>query len=362
MSSLGTVDATLVFPAVGQAAIDYLSRAKGRMESVVCAASVASTDVDSHWGECHRLPSIYEDAFAEKFLTLVRERGVSRVFCPVASVHDFMRRFIATHKIALELIGDSPIQQQIERHRQLMARATNYLTTVEACAEGGEPLSLIEVAGILRQASLIYGESNDEKLAAMMGVFATAPAGDVIEIGSLMGRSAFVLMYLAWRYRVGSILTVDPWQSFAAIQHDSPVEFQALVDEWDFEVLSEGFAVNMVPLRSADHAHLRMQSEQGFAIYSSGAVIQSRLKHEVPFCGKVAVIHIDGNHDYASVKKDCELWLSRMLPGAWLILDDYLWAHGDGPYRAGNELLIEQSEHVEKAFACGKALFVKFRG
>ena len=26
----------------------------------------------------------------------------------------------------------------------------------------------------------------------------------------LMGRSAFVLLYLAWRYRVGPLLTVDP--------------------------------------------------------------------------------------------------------------------------------------------------------
>jgi len=63
------------------------------------------------------------------------------------------------------------------------------------------------------------------------------------------------------------------------------------------------------------------------------------------------------NHDYGSVKKDCELWLDRMLPGSWLILDDYIWAHGDGPYRAGNELLLDQPERIGCAFVCGKALF-----
>jgi len=66
--------------------------------------------------------------------------------------------------------------------------------------------------------------------------------GTSLKIGSLMGRSAFVLLYLAWRYRIGPVLTIDPWKSDNAIQRESPTEFQALVDEWDFEVLSEGFS------------------------------------------------------------------------------------------------------------------------
>ncbi|NBQ05037.1 MAG: class I SAM-dependent methyltransferase [Actinobacteria bacterium] len=74
----------------------------------------------------------------------------------------------------------------------------------------------------------------------------------------------------------------------------------------------------------------------------------------------VAVIHIDGNHDYSSVREDCELWLTRLVPGAWLILDDYIWAHGDGPYRMGNELLRDEVDRIERAFVSGKALFVKF--
>ncbi len=51
-----------------------------------------------------------------------------------------------------------------------------------------------------------------------------------------------------------------------------------------------------------------------------------------------------------------------LLPGAWLVLDDYIWAHGDGPYLIGNELLREEWKRIECAFVCGKALFVKFMG
>jgi hypothetical protein len=360
MTTRNAERATLVFPAINQAAVDYLCAARYRSERVVCAASVACDEIAAEWGGLHRLPSIYDNDFSLHFLSLLEEQSIGRLFCPVASVYEFMHRFVASRNLDVELIGQSPIRQQVEKHRQLIERSRRLLPMVELCADGAPFLSQLEVAGVLRQSSLIYGESNDEKLAAMMGIFGSAPAGDVVEIGSLMGRSAFVLLYLAWRYRVGPVLTIDPWRRDAAIQRKSPSEFQSLVDEWDFEVLSEGFAVNMIPLRCDDHAHLRMPSEDAFALYANGDDVRSRMGISLAFSGKIAVIHIDGNHDYDCVKKDCELWLGRLQPGAWLILDDYVWAHGDGPYRAGNELLRDQPERIAKAFVCGKALFVNF--
>jgi hypothetical protein len=83
---------------------------------------------------------------------------------------------------------------------------------------------------------------------------------------------------------------------------------------------------------------------------------------QVDYQGKIAVIHIDGNHDYAKVKLDCELWLPLMAPDGWLILDDYLWVHGDGPHRVGDAILERRTQDIERAFVCGKALFVKFCG
>ncbi len=355
--------ATLVFPAVDQAAIDYVMEARRRGEPTVCAASVASPEVAAECGEIHCLPSIYDEAFAGRFLALVETHAVVRLFCPVASVYAFLRRFVAARRLALALLGASPIAQQIDTHRRLMARAQRLLPLAEASADGAPTLSLLELAGVLRQASLIYGESNDDKLAAMIGVAADAPPGDVVEIGSLMGRSAFVLLYLAWRHRLGPLLTIDPWTAGNAIQRQSPQSFQELVDEWDFEVLREGFLVNMVPLRADRHAHLRLTSDAAFSVYARGQPIDASpaSAQAIAFSGRIGLIHIDGNHDYASVANDCRLWLDRRLPHAWLILDDYVWAHGDGPYRVGNALLHEHGERIARAFTCGKALFVKFR-
>lgn len=353
--------ATLVFPAVNQAAADYLAAARQRGERTVCAASLPSDAVDPEGDEVHRLPSIYDQDFEPRFLSLVTEHSIRRVFCPVASVHAFMRRLIDQQQLGLTMVGQSPIRQQVEQHRRLMARAERLLPLVRLCADGADGLSLIEVAGVLRQASLIYGESNDDKLAAMMGIFARAPTGDVLEIGSLMGRSAFVLLYLAWRYRIGPLLTVDPWMSDNAVQRQSPQSFQSLVEEWDFDVLREGFLVNMVALRADDHHHVQLSSQQAFERYAAGQAGRRDATASVSYSGRIAVIHIDGNHDYEFVRNDCRLWLGRTQPGSWLILDDYVWAHGDGPYRVGNELLLEQADRVETAFVCGKALFVRLR-
>lgn len=352
---------TLVFPAVNQAALDYLNAARHRGERTVCAASVSSDLIEAEWGEVHHLPSIYDDDFPQHFLSLVTARSIRRLFCPISTVYVFMGRFIAVHRLDIELIGQSPVRQQVEQHRQLMARARRLQPFVELCADGAPALSLLELAGVLRQVSLIYGESNDDKLAAMMGIFARSSTGDVVEIGSLMGRSAFVLLYLAWRYRTGPVLTIDPWQADICVQRESPDSLQGVADEWDFEVLSEGFFVNMVPLRTDDHAHLRMPSENAFEVYASGEAILSQMNRQIAYSGKIAVIHIDGNHDYDCVRRDCELWLDRLLPQSWLILDDYIWAHGDGPYRMGNELLRDKWDRIECSFVCGKALFVKFK-
>jgi len=351
--------ATLIFPAVNRLATDYWRTARLVGEPVVLAASVAG-DATSFDGQAVlRLPMVHEAGFGSEFLALIRKHAISRIFCPVASVYSHLQTWLPAHGLTVELLGDSPIRRQVKQHGELMAQARSLRSWMSSCAAGAEVLPEIEVAGLLRQAALVYGESSDEKLAAMIAIAASAPAGDLVEIGALMGRTALVLLYLARRYHIGSLLTVDPWQAVHAIHHDSPANIGRLVDEWDYELLAEAFFVNLAPWSGNDHAHLRMPSVQAFAVYSDGLPIATRESVVVPFSRRIAILHVDGNHDHAAVKQDCELWVSRLLPGGWLILDDYQWAHGDGPRRVGNELLEACSQRIERAFVCGKAMFIK---
>ncbi len=351
---------TLVFPAVNQAAVDYLADAQERGEPVMAAASAFGVGISSAFGQLVRLPMIYDPGFESELKSLITAHGITRVFCPVAAVHDFMAKRIALREFPLSLIGKSPIQRQVEQHRALMGRTTHLRKFASECAGEGGCISLLEVASMLKHAAQIYGESNDDKLAAMVGIFASAPKGDVVEIGSLMGRSAFVLQFLSELHRTGPLLTVDPWQAFNAVQHDSPEQFQSLVDVWDFEVLAQGFAVNTLPYGIGRHAHLRMASDQGHSTYMSDASIVGLSGSIVAFNRTISVLHIDGNHDFSHVARDVELWVPHLMAGSWLILDDYLWAHGDGPHRVGDRLLQELAGRIARAFVCGKALFVRF--
>ena len=351
---------TLIFPAVNQAALDYVEAAKERGEGVVCASSDRPSIFDY---VCAFLPAIHDKNFIHDFTALRVKHSITHVLCPVASVYAFMRKLIDDtgyrdqfpFALDLHLIGKSPIQQELDRHKALMKRATALAPTAK--------LPVIEVAGILRQASSIYGESNDEKLAAMMGIFADAPKGDVVEIGCLAGRTAFVLGYMARRDKIGTLLTVDPWSAAEGAQKDSPDVLTEMTGEWDWDALAEIFEVNMIGVQ---HIHLRLPSKYADVAIVARDAVYNRCATEITsldikFTSKIAIIHIDGNHDYASVKQDCDLWLTRMVPGGWLILDDYVWAHGDGPRRAGDELLLERANDINNVFECGKALFVQFK-
>lgn len=320
---------TMIFPYDGPEAEAYALAAEERGEEVLRIYP-------------DMLPSIHSNLFPNAFETMGAYFQATHIFCPAASVHHFMRGLIAEHCFPIKLIGSSPIQRAMQDHRKLMRRAGELQPLAK--------IPVVELAGILKIAMNIYGESSDEKLAAMIGVFDDAPMfGHVVEIGCLAGRTAYVLGRMSEIHCQTSLITIDPWSADAGVQHDSPQLLTELTNEWDWDTLAEMFAVNTASLNYELHTHIRMPS--GDAADDVG----------LPELD-ISVLHIDGNHDYAAAKSDCERFASRILPGGWLILDDYEWAHGDGPRRAGDELLAERANEIDHHFVVGKALFVKFKG
>ena len=354
--------ATLVFPATHPDGLKYLAAAHERGECVVAATSEWSSEVAATTGELLLLPYVHDTSFAAAFLNLLKDQAIGRVYAPVAAVHSWLNRFIAERQLSVRLVGESPIQREVGRFRQLMTTVTSYRGFIDDCAGDDSGLTDLEIGAVFRMADHIYGESSEEKIAAMMAIFSSAPKGDVIEIGSLAGKSASVLTLLAKRYAIGNVLAIDPWQSEAATQHDSPDTVRIhMVGEWEYEMLPKNFTINMIPTGLGCFNYLQCASENGFEKYQSGHTVTSKEFGTIEYQGAIAVIHIDGNHDYEKVKLDCKLWLPLLAQNGWLILDDYLWAHGNGPHRVGNDLLVNREAEIERSFVCGKALFVKFR-
>lgn len=348
---------TLVFPAVTPEALEYARQCRLEGKVVVGAASVAApTTGYDHWAN---LPSVNEDSFPEAFIGLVQQQGIHQIFAPIPSVWFYLERFIRERGLPLTLINESPFVGQSRHYSELLQVADRLQPFERVLAQGASKLSREAIASILRQARLIHGESNEDKLTAMMGVFASAPKGDVVEIGTLMGRTAAVLRLLAGTYEIGPVLTVDPWSEAEAVQGDSPGFIQDMAYVWPQNCLPDGFRINMLGLGNKNFAHLRLPSAAAFPVYTSGQHLSDADFPGFTPCGRIAVIHIDANHDFAAVKEDIDLWGSRLAPGAWLIFDDYVWMHGNGPRRVADNFIQCNISNIELAFCCGKALFCK---
>ena len=46
-----------------------------------------------------------------------------------------------------------------------------------------------------------------------------------------------------------------------------------------------------------------------------------------------------------------------MIPGGWLVIDDYDWRHGDGPRRVADDYL--DTHATQKQFVAGGAMFIQ---
>jgi len=116
--------------------------------------------------------------------------------------------------------------------------------------------------------------------------------------------------------------------------------------------------MNLIPIASERFNFLRMPATQALPQYESGRVYSTAFG-ATAFSGQVALLHIDGNHDYRAVAADVAQWAPKLAPSGWLVIDDYCWPHGDGPRRIGDAFLAERSDAITQAFVVDGALFIK---
>ena len=80
---------------------------------------------------------------------------------------------------------------------------------------------------------------------------------------------------------------------------------------------------------------------------------------ETTFTGKIALLHIDGNHEESAVEADVQAWAGLVVKGGWIVFDDYKWPYGDGPRCVADRYIGLQGDRVQSACFSGGALFVK---
>ena len=164
-----------------------------------------------------------------------------------------------------------------------------------------------------QRAAHVEGWLNDAQGRALFAAAAaTTGRGAIVEIGSWKGRST---TWLASGARLAGhrLYAIDP-------HRDSCEDPEATtLDEFRDNLARNGLT-DVVE-------SLVMTSEEAAASIS----------------GPVELLFIDGNHSYAAVRRDAELWLPRLIDGGIVMFHDVATAAYTGPRRVFRELVCRNS-------------------
>ena len=348
----------LVFPSALEAAAKFAREAGYWGRRVVGASSLEADPNAALFDAWERLPFIGDPGFFDALEALVARHEVTALFTPHAPTFHLLEQEAPRRLPGVQLMGPGPFRRQMDRVTSALADGEAALARAAAYGEQPSPLPAAFMAGLLQQVETIHGECAREKILAVCGVVPSAPKGDVVEIGALFGKSSYVLNRVAAYCGIGATLCVDPWDLGLSVQQDAPAHIQEASGGWDWEVVYSGFLVAMLGCSTPPFNYLRMTSAEAARVYGERRSVTSGEFGETALAGAVSVLHLDGNHDEAAVAEDFALWGPRVLPGGWIIFDDYNWPHGDGPRKVADRAIAEYGPRVRRSFVAGGAMFV----
>jgi MMP 1-O-methyltransferase len=160
-----------------------------------------------------------------------------------------------------------------------------------------------------QRAALVDGWLSDAQGRALFQAAAkTAGRGAIVEIGSWKGRST---TWLASGARLAGhrVYAIDPHR------HSREYPEADTLDEFLGNLARNGLADVVEPLV--------MTSEEAAARITA----------------PVELLFIDGDHSYAAVRRDAELWLPRLIEGGTVMFHDVATAGYDGPRRIVREMV-----------------------
>lgn len=355
----------LIFPVSTPLGLDYMKSCIEKNISVVGASSDEIDPIDGiiAW---ERLPLIHSEVFFEAFHDLIKRFRVKKIYAAAHMVHQGLIDTLKHHpELDIEILNESPWNEYFAQWNKNFDRAKKWGKIISELQPEKRSLEETFLAGVIYHAFNIFGESYDEKLAALLSCLIDAPDGDIVEIGTLFGRSLSVLVS---GRELGSasrnVFVFDPWSSEIGLQKDLPDNFQNYTQKSGIENIPKIFeSIFSVFSDSKSLSAYRCSSKQGYSIYTKSNLDKScrliKTGFNIDPKGKIALLHIDGNHDLESVSVDVDLWSPLVLPGGWFVLDDYEWRYGNGPKIVGDKLKERWGDTINKCFVKGGCLFIQ---
>jgi hypothetical protein len=349
----------LIFPSALEASVRFAEEARERGTRTIGASSLDIDPNAAKFDAWARLPFIGDARFFDDLERLVAEHGIEALYTPHAPSFHWLERELPARLPALTLLGEGPFKREMRKVRTHLEEAMQSLPAIDAFAGRAAAFPPPLLAGLLAQADRMHGECSRQKILALCAIVPGAPAGDIVEIGCLFGKSSYVLNRLGAHFGIGATLAVDAWNLELSVQRDAPVNIQKASAGWDWETVYQGFLVNMLGCAAPPFNYLRATSAAAQALYQDSRAVTSREFGRTPYTGSISILHIDGNHDEAAVEQDFRLWSAHLADGGWIVFDDYHWPHGDGPHVVADRALQHYGGRVARHFTGGGALFMK---
>ena len=349
----------LVFPAGMPDALTWARHTSNTGVRIVGASSLEHDPARQSYPEWTSLPWIGDCGFATALSRCLSERRIDTVFTPHAVVWSVLRELLPRISPQVSLEPAEPWADDLADYRAYRDVAARFTQPGLSLAADGDPaasMSPPKLAALVRMFQSVPGQCDDAKLGGLVAIFRHMPAGDIVEIGTLWGRSAVALAFLADHYRTGNLLCVDPWRRQDL--HQGIPQLDRVFGNAPMEEIFEAFRINLAPF--ASHANYsRSRSEEAAAVYAEERCFTTADFGRTDYAGQIALLHIDGNHALNAVRSDIRAWTRFVRSGGWVIFDDYCWPFGKGPKLAGDEFLTEQRRGVTTAFTAGGALFAR---
>jgi SAM-dependent methyltransferase len=360
----------LVFPAGMPAGLAFAHEALRRGRRVLGASSLAHDPERNNYPEWTRLPGVLDEDFSKALAAAIAAYRVREIYTPHPVVWDRLNALLPSLLVAVRLHPpdwDQDWDKDLAGYARQRAMADEFPRRAWQTFRGSNlrpALPGAHSAGLIRLFEMTPGQCAHSKLEAIISLFRDLPEGDIVEIGTLFGRTALAFAFLANRYRTGKVLCVDPWTS-EELNHDTEEvdahSAKVPIQKVPIQEIFEAFTATLAPWSGIVN-YIREPSVVASAIYASGAPVVSPEFGTTEYSLGISLLHINGNHAVDAVRNDLRAWGGFLRPDGWIVFDDYRGPFGDGPRHVADEFCRDFEGHWSTAFEAGGALFVRLNG
>lgn len=352
----------LLFPALLLESVQLKFIAAERAEHIIAAASNAEEPGLQLFDHTVLLPHVHDPAFAGALTRLLRAEAVTHIYCPHDRCYQILRQLLSSDNPAGVTLSNGFTQFVPDLVHDALRVSIAPVHEPFAMRPSRRPIVPLDVlTALLLTVSRIGGQSHAGKLAIIGCIAADVPAGDWVEIGVAGGRSAAFLALLQQNLGCGKLVAVDPWTNDEMLQNINDLDNKLPGDNSAWERSARVAMLNLLPYIHNNIALLRLTSTDAYQSYLQNRVFKSPAFGVVPTTGRVGLLHIDGNHDQPKVAQDLALWGERLLPGGWMVIDDYVWDYGTGPQQATDAWLQDNRARVAEHFVAERAMFIRIK-